>query len=206
MQSGIKNIPMILTLVIVSLIAGGVVTYMGYYAPFMIASSIMMAVGAGLLSTFEVHTAHPEWIGYQVVFGIGVGIGMQQTIVAVQASLKPADVAIGSAIMIFAQTLGGALFICVAQNVFQNKLVSNITAVASQLGPDFDAAQVLQLGATQIKSLVEPKFQPAVLQAYNSALTNTFYVSAALGALSIFGSVFVPWNSVKGKKIEMAAA
>ena len=70
--SGIRNLPMILALVIMSVIAGGLVTAIGYYTPFMIASSILMSVGAGLLTTFKVNTGHAEWIGYQVIFGFGV--------------------------------------------------------------------------------------------------------------------------------------
>ncbi|OAA33335.1 MFS transporter [Moelleriella libera RCEF 2490] len=202
-QSGIKNLPMILSLVVFSVLSGGLVTTIGYYAPFMIVSTILMAVGAGMLSTFDVDASPAEWIGYQILFGTGVGFGMQQTMVAVQASLDGADVAIGTAIIIFSQTLGGALFICVAQNVFQNKLVSNI-ADAHIAG--LDPASVVTVGATEVQTLIPKEFLPVVLQAYNGAVTNTFYVSAAMAVLSIIGSVLVPWNSVKGKKIEMAAA
>ncbi|GAB0134730.1 hypothetical protein EsDP_00003088 [Epichloe bromicola] len=202
-QSGIKNLPMILSLVVFSIVSGGLVTTLGYYAPFMILSTVLMSVGAGLLSTFTVDTGPAHWIGYQIVFGIGVGLGMQQTMVAVQASLDGSDVAIGTAIIIFSQTLGGALFICVAQNVFQNKLVSNI-ADANIAG--LDPLSVVTVGATEVRRLIAKEHLPAVLAAYNGAVTNTFYVSAAMAALSIIGAALVPWNSVKGKKIEMAAA
>ncbi|KHN94876.1 MFS transporter [Metarhizium album ARSEF 1941] len=202
-QSGIKNLPMILSLVIFSLVSGGLVTTLGHYAPFMIASTVLMSVGAGLLSTFDVDTGPARWIGYQVIFGIGVGLGMQQTMVAVQASLDGADVAIGTAIIIFSQTLGGALFICVAQNVFQNKLVSNVAGAHVQ---GLDPARVVSVGATQIQSMIPKELLPVVLEAYNGAVTNTFYVSAAMAALSLVGAACVPWNSVKAKKIDMAAA
>jgi hypothetical protein len=202
-ESGIRNLPMILSLVISSLVAGGLVTTFGYYAPFMLASVVFMSVGAGMLSTLSVHSGAGEWIGYQIIFGIGVGIGMQQTMVAVQASLPQEDVAVGTAIIIFGQTLGGALFICVAENVFQNKLVSNI-ANAHIAG--LDPLEVVSIGATQIQTLIPKKFLPVVLVAYNNAVINTFYASLGMAAVAILGAVFVPWNSVKGKKIEMAAA
>lgn len=194
---------MILSLVLVSIVAGGAVTAIGYYAPFMLASTVFMAVGAAMLSTLKVEASNGEWIGYQILFGIGVGLGMQQTMIAVQASLDGGDVAIGTAIIIFSQTLGGALFICVAQNVFLNKLVSNIADAHVE---GLDAATVVTVGATQIRHLIPAEFLPVVLKAYNAAITNSFYVSVALGALTIIGSAFVPWNSVKGKQIEMAAA
>ncbi|QUC23421.1 uncharacterized protein UV8b_07662 [Ustilaginoidea virens] len=202
-QSGTKNLPLLLSLVIISLVSGGLVSTFGYYAPFMLMSTILMSVGAGMLSTFTVDASPAHWIGYQVLFGVGVGMGMQQTMVAVQASLSGSDVAIGSAIVIFAQTLGGALFICVAQNVFQNKLVSNIAA-AHIAG--LDPIKIVSIGATDIRTLVPKEFMPVVLGAYNDAVTNTFYVSAAVASLSIVGSSFVPWISVKGSKIDVAVA
>ncbi|KAG6163553.1 hypothetical protein E4U11_001863 [Claviceps purpurea] len=202
-ESGIKNLPMILSLVVFSIVSGGLVTTLGQYAPFMLISTVLMSVGAGMLSTLAVESPPAHWIGYQLLFGIGVGLGMQQTMVAVQASLEGADVAIGTAIVIFSQTLGGALFICVAQNIFQNKLVANIAA-ANVAG--LDASSVITVGATQIRTLIADEYLPVVLEAYNGAVTSTCYVSSAMAALSIVGSALVPWNSVKGKKIEMAAA
>lgn len=200
-KSGIMNLPMILGLVITSVLAGITVTVLGYYAPFMIVSSVLMAIGAGLLSTFEVDTNSPRWIGYQAIYGLGVGFGMQQTLIAVQTALPAADVPIGTAVMMFTQTLGGALVISIGQNVFTNQLVKNLLAVAS----DFDPAVVLSTGATQLKQAINPEILPQVLSAYNKALTQTFYVSLAAGTASIIGSLAMPWLSVKGKKVEIAA-
>jgi hypothetical protein len=197
------NLPMILSLVILSMLSGGLVTVVGYYTPFMLCSSILMAIGAGLLSTFQTDTGHSKWIGYQVLFGAGVGLGMQQTMVAIQASLPDPDIPIGTAIMMFSQTLGGSLFIAVAQTVFQNQLVANIT-VTHLAG--LDPAAVISTGATEIQALIPKQFLPAVLAAYDAALAHTFYVSVALACLSLIGAACMEWNSVKGKKIEMAAA
>ena len=202
MKSGIMNLPAILGLVLVSILSGGAVTVLGYYTPFMFASSILMAIGAGLLSTFEVETQHPKWIGYQFLFGAGVGFGMQQTLVAIQTVLPQDDIAIGTAIIMFSQTLGGALFISVGQNVFTNQLIKNLRTVV----PDLNPGLVLMTGATELKNAVPRQFLPGVLRAYNLTLTDTFYVSVATASLSIVGVCFIEWKSMKGKKIEMAAA
>jgi hypothetical protein len=195
MKSGIMNLPMILSLVIMSLIAGGLVTYTGYYTPFMYGSSVMQAIGAGLLTTFTTSTGHSKWIGYQVIYGIGIGMGMQQTLMAVQTALPLSDVPIGTATIMFAQTLGGALFISVAQNVFNNQLVRNLHSVV----PDLSTQLVLNTGATELKFQVPRQFIDGVLTAYNSALTQTWYVSVAMSALSIFGALAIEWKSMKGK-------
>lgn len=201
-KSGIMSLPLILTLVVASIIAGGIITKVGYYTPFVIASSVFMSVGAGLLTTFATDTGHSKWIGYQIVFGFGVGLGMQQPLIAIQTVLPKSDVPIGTAIIMFSQTLGGALFISVAQNVFTNKLLSNLEAIV----PDLNPAIVLAAGATNLKNVVDPKDLSGVLTAYNGAIVNCFYVSVALAVVSIFGAVFMEWKSVKGKQIEMAAA
>ncbi|KAH7132101.1 major facilitator superfamily domain-containing protein [Dendryphion nanum] len=201
-KSGIMNLPMILGLVVISMGAGGAVTALGYYTPFMLVSAVLMAIGAGLLSTFTTETNSPKWIGYQFLFGAGVGFGMQQTLVAVQTALPDDDIPIATSLMMFAQTLGGALFISVAQNVFTNSLITNLKAVV----PDLDPKIVLITGATELKSVIEPKYLGGVLVAYNKTLQQTFYVSVATASLSIFGAAFVQWKSMKGKNIQMAAA
>ena len=196
------NLPAILGLVIISMLAGGAVTTLGYYTPFMLISSVLMAIGAGLLCTLEVDSGSSKWIGYQFIFGAGVGFGMQQTLVAVQTVLPVDDIPIGTAIMMFCQTLGGALFISVGQNVFTNQLMKNLSSVV----PELDAKVVLIVGATELKHVIDPKYLPGVLTAYNTTLTQTFYVSVACGAMSIAGAAFVEWKSMKGKQIQMHAA
>lgn len=203
-DSGIRNLPMILGLVLMSIVSGGAVTVIGYYTPWMIASTIFMSIGVGLLSTLDVDSGPAKWIGYQIIYGFGVGFGMQQPIIAAQTVLKLDDVPVGTSLIIFMQTLGGALFISVAQNIFTNRLVSNLLAKV----PSLDPSIVLRTGATSLKHAdgIDPRLLPDVLFAYNRALTQTFYVSLALAALSIFGSAGIEWKSVKGKKIESVMA
>ena len=201
-KSGIMNIPMVLSLVLVSMIGGFTVTKVGYYTPFCLVSSVLMAIGAGLLSTFTTTTGHSKWIGYQVIFGAGVGFGMQNTLIAAQTVLPKKDVPIGTAIIMFSQTLGGAVFISVAQNVFTNRLLTNL----KQVVPDLSPALVLKVGATSLKTAIPKQFLGGVQQAYNDAIMSTFYVAVAMASFSIFGSALLEWRSVKGKKIEMAAA
>ncbi|KAF2090639.1 MFS general substrate transporter [Saccharata proteae CBS 121410] len=204
-KSGIMNLPMILGLVVISVTSGALVTVLGYYAPFMIVSSVLMTIGAGLLTTFTPDTNHSHWIGYQFIFGAGVGFGMQQTIIAVQAALPTDDIPIATALIMFSQSLGGALFISVGQNVFTNQLIKNLAAQV----PGVDSALVLSTGATDLQAAIAkqfPQFLGGVLKAYNDALTQTWYVCVAMGALSIVGALCVEWKSVKGVKLEMAAA
>ncbi|KAF5343441.1 hypothetical protein D9758_011823 [Tetrapyrgos nigripes] len=192
-RSGIDNLPMILGVVISSLIAGGVISATGYYTPWMILSSILAAIGSGLISTFATDTPSSKWIGYQALYGLGIGAGMQQPLMAAQTVLPLADVPSGTAIIVFAQTVGGAIFISIAQNVFSNKLASGLT---SQV-PDIDPSIVVTTGATGLKDVISSNLLPAVLKVYNTALVDAYYVSVAMAAMTIFGSLAVEWKSVK---------
>jgi hypothetical protein len=201
-KSGIMNLPLILSLVLMSMVVGVSITKVGYYTPFVIAGSVLLSIGAGLVTTFTTTTSSAHWIGYQIVFGFGMGMSMQQTLVAVQTVLPKADIPTGTALAMFSQTLGGALFISVAQNVFTNSLLKNVRAAV----PGLDPAVVLGAGATELQNLIPEQFLGAVQVAYNGALVNTFYVAVATSVLSVVGAVFFEWKSVKGKKIEMTAA
>lgn len=90
--SGIMNLPIILGLVIVSVAAGGAVSAMGYYTPLVLASAVLVSVGAGLLTTFRLNTNSPAWFGSQALYGIGAGVGMQLPLVAVQTALAEHDI------------------------------------------------------------------------------------------------------------------
>ncbi|KAJ7275515.1 major facilitator superfamily transporter [Mycena haematopus] len=201
-KSGIDNLPMILSLVLASILSGVLVTTFGYYAPFFLLSTALMTIGAGLMSTFKTDTGHSKWMGYQVIFGFGIGFGMQGPLIAAQTVLELKDVPIGTSINMFLQTLGGALFISVGQNVFQNKLISGLVSRVPGVSPDI----IFAAGATNLKNAVDPQYLSAVLEVYNDALVTAFQVGIAMAGISIVGSVVMEWKSVKGKNIEMAVA
>ncbi|CAJ0547355.1 Ff.00g041090.m01.CDS01 [Fusarium sp. VM40] len=195
-RSGIMNLPMILGLVIVSVLAGGAVSALGYYTPLIIASAVLMSIGAGLLTTFRLDTTSPAWIGYQALYGIGAGLGMQLPLVAVQTALAEHDIPIGTATMMFSQTLGGSVFVQVAQNVSTNQLTAELRGVG------VDPKIVLAVGATELRDRVPTKVLGTVLAAYSKALTDTWYVSVAMAVLDLIPAFFIPWKSVKSKNVE----
>lgn len=191
-KSGLMNLPLVISLVIASLTAGFLTRKFGYYAPWMLVGAIITPIGAGLVSTFTVDTGHPEWMGYQVVYGLGMGFGLQQSSVAVQTVLERRDVPTGASLVFFFQGMGGALFSSIANNVFDNKLKQGLQHI-----PGIDADVVANIGATNLRQTVSPQQLPNVLIAYNAALVQTFYIAAGVGALAIIGAATVEWKSVK---------
>ncbi|KAJ6620232.1 hypothetical protein B0H10DRAFT_1946282 [Mycena sp. CBHHK59/15] len=65
---------------------------------------------------------------FEILTGLGVGIGMQQPVLAAQAALELKDVAVGTVVIMFSQTLGGALFVSIGQATFTTILVAGLSS------------------------------------------------------------------------------
>lgn len=87
-DSGIYTLPLVLSLVVASIIAGGITTKIGYYVPAMLLSPCMLAIGQGLMSTFRVNESSSHWVGYQFIAGFGLGLGMQAPGLASQSKYQ----------------------------------------------------------------------------------------------------------------------
>jgi MFS family permease len=174
--------------------SGAIVTVVGYYTPLVIASSIMMSIGAGLCTLFTVHTSQAQWVGYQFLFGIGVGIGFQQGSVAAQAVLPMADLATGTAMVLFFQIFGGAVFVAVAQNLLSSHLIDRLLALGI---PDLNAEDIVRAGVTHLRDVVGPEWLPQVLVEYNNAIVQTFRLALVLSCISIIGALGMEWKSTK---------
>lgn len=94
--SGIRSIPLLISITIASIISGGLVTVLGWYTPFMWFGAAIFTVGAGLLKTLQVDSSAGKWIGYQILTGFGAGAAMQIPFVAVQVVLSAKDMPTGS--------------------------------------------------------------------------------------------------------------
>jgi hypothetical protein len=196
-ESGIRILPLIIALLVASIIAGGTVSALGYYTPMLIGCSIVMSAGAGMMTTFKVDTGKAIWIGYQVIFGFGIGLGQQQAGLAAQTVLPTVDVPVGVSLKFFGQSLGGGISVSVAQNVLSTKLVSGLAGL-----PNLDPRVIVNLGATELRDYVGLEHLGEVLRVYNHALDEVFMVAAIVAAMSILGAVLTEWKSVKGKNLK----
>ncbi|KAK6978224.1 major facilitator superfamily transporter [Favolaschia claudopus] len=197
--SGVNTLPVIIALVGGCISAGALVGVVGYCAPFMVISSILTVLGSGLLGgLLKVASTPSDWLFSEIISGFGVGLGLQQPMLAAQTVLELKDVAVGTAIVMFANTLGGALFVAIAQGVFTSGLVAGIVATVPGVSPEI----VLTDGANTLKDVIAPEYLPEVLLEYNRALMMSFYVSMGLGGLALLGACAVEWRSVKGKNAE----
>ncbi|RYP85119.1 hypothetical protein DL770_005099 [Monosporascus sp. CRB-9-2] len=195
-DSGIRLLPLVLAMVVSSVVTGVLTSRIGYYTPFMIIGVCIMAVGAGTLTTLQVNTGEAKWIGYQVLFGWGLGNTFQAPNFAAQTVLPTDDVPIGTSLMLFSQLLGGAVFISVGQNILGTQLLERLEGV-----PGFDATFIQNEGATTI-TLLPDSIKPTVISAYNQALRKVFQVGLIITCLTIFGALTMEWRSVKKNMAE----
>lgn len=128
-----------------------------------------------------------------------VGLGWQQPIVAVQTVVGTHEIPTALAILSFSQTIGGAIFLSVAQTAFSNNLVRE----PSVRVPDLDPSMVLRWGAANLADHVPKEYLSAVVLAYSNGLKYAFLIGTAMAACSIVGSTFVvEWKTIRGKKIK----
>jgi len=66
-----------LSAVIASFGSGAIVNFTGHYLAWLLAGPLIGAVGAGLLFTIDEFTPNSHLIGYQIVFGFGLGLAFQ---------------------------------------------------------------------------------------------------------------------------------
>jgi hypothetical protein len=198
-RSGLSTLPLMLSLVFGTIISGALVSRIGVYKPFMIISAILVPLGAGSLSLLKQTTSHSMWIGLQVLFGFGVGIGFQQPNVAAQTVLQRADVPTGIAVIFFSLGMGATVSVAMAQSIVDNQLISGLSGIKG-----FDPHKIVGVGATQLRSVLPAQFLPQVLLVYNEALKNVFYISVAFGSMAIFGALAMEWKNIKNIKEEQA--
>ena len=202
-QSGVDLIAYMVANALFSVFAGILVSKTGYFAPPAIVGAAIGTVGCGLLSTLKVDSSPGIWVGYQVLTSAGLGMAVQQGVIAVQTVLRLDQVPIGIAAIVSMQSLGGAIFVSVGNNILQNRL--GAASTANQL-PGVDISKVLAAGATQFRSLVPAASLPALLVVYNDAITKVFLAAVPLSGLAFFAALGLEWKSVKTKKAHMEAA
>ena len=91
------------------------------------------------------------------------------------------------ALAIFFNTLGGAISISVAQNIFTNTLVQQIPIHA----PGVNAATIIAAGATHVREISPPDQLAGVLVAYDMAVTRAIILPIAVGGIAFLCSLFV---------------
>ncbi|KAJ8068337.1 hypothetical protein OCU04_003899 [Sclerotinia nivalis] len=76
-KSGIYLLAMIVAHVFAAISSGPIVNIVGYTIPVALFAPVLLSVGCGLFGTFSPSTPVGKWIGYQILYGVGRGLGIQ---------------------------------------------------------------------------------------------------------------------------------
>ncbi|KAF2706941.1 putative gliotoxin efflux pump [Pleomassaria siparia CBS 279.74] len=188
--SGVRLVPLVLALTITQIVLGGAITVTGIFNPFLIAGPALAAIGGGLLSTLDANSTPGQWIGYQILLGVGVGACLTIPLMLAGVVVQPKDVSTATAIIIFAQSIGGALMLAAAQGIFQNELVRLLRKSVPEANP----LAIISLGASQeAKEILPPEVLGAILETFVTALKHTFVLAVPVAGIAFVVSFFQPW-------------
>ena len=193
--SAVQLLPYIVACSIFSVFASIFVSRTGYFTPPSIVGCGIAVIGAGLLTTLDTDTRKASWIGFQFLTGIGIGFALYQGFMAVQAILSQSDTAIGTSLITFGQTLGGAL----AVSIGDATLLDSLRDSQSQLKSNVDVDEVIALGATAFRKAIPTDALVAVLGIYSSAVSKVFIAGVVLAGIAFLSSIFMEFRSVGPK-------
>ncbi|KAI9878969.1 MAG: hypothetical protein M1830_010023 [Pleopsidium flavum] len=186
-ESGVRSIPYFLSLALSSTVGGFVISAIGTYVEFAWIGTALLTIGSGLIYTLKVDSSAGIWIGFQIVAGFGVGLAIQTPFIAVQTAVEPGDIPLGMAIAIFFNSLGGALSISIAQNIFVQGLRDNIPRYTTGVNVD----SIIGAGATDVGRNVQSDQRDGLLYAYNIAITNAFIFAVGAAGMAFLMSLLV---------------
>jgi hypothetical protein len=132
--------------------------------------------------------------------GLGIGVGFQTGVLVVQNSVSHEWIPQATACVQFFQSLGGAIFIAVAQAVFQNGLAEGVERDAPGIPPQI----FINSGASQIPQVLEElhaeEYLTEVLSAYLDGLRNSYFITVACAAAAFVAACGLSWKKIQKRK------
>jgi hypothetical protein len=178
---------MMFVVMLSSVFIGRWVSRVGLWKPFVLAGAIILAIGFGTMATITATTA--LWlIGvYSGVAGVGLGMTMQNLVLAVQNSVSVRDVGAASAAVTFFRSLGGTIGIQVLGVVFAGR-VHGLAVQRMEAAKVPGAASALaESGGSQSMDLsaMPHQVETIIRGAYGDAISLVFLVAALVALASV---------------------
>lgn len=135
------------------------------------------------------------WAGYQILLGLGRGLGLQMPIIAIQANTSADVTPIAMAILTFSQTFGSAIFITAANVIFTHELRKELVARL----PDISADMIIDAGAGAVSEVVSGADLPQVLWSYSRGVRATFLLAVGTSCAMVLSSFGMGWKDIRKK-------
>jgi EmrB/QacA subfamily drug resistance transporter len=199
-QSGLMTIPMMAGLLIVSTIAGAMISKFGKWKAIMVTGSVLQLAGLYMLGTIHYDTNFVLVSVYMFILGAGLGMVMQNLVLIVQNAVTPAEIGVASSGIAFFRSLGGTIGVSVLGALMATKVVDTLGGKAAELH-----AAIAGLG-TQGKALaaglasgnipavngLPDSVRSIIESSYGDSVAFVFTVAAPLSILTILAVVFLP--------------
>lgn len=171
-QSGLLMLPLVAGLFIGNIVSGRLITKTGKYRIFPIMGTLVLALGLWLFSHIQTDTN--QWIisGWMVVLGLGIGLFMQVTTLAVQNTVARKELGTATSAVTFFRNIGSSLGAAVFGTILTARLTSHMNMLLPGQSGTIDINQ-LQGSADQLQQ-IPPMVLSAILEAFTRAFQDLF--------------------------------
>jgi EmrB/QacA subfamily drug resistance transporter len=187
--AGLLTIPMVAGLLISSTVSGLLITRTGRWKRFLTAGSVFLVVGFGLLSLID-HETDMVLLGvFLFVLGVGIGMTMQNLVLAVQNTVAANDLGAASSAVAFFRSLGGTIGVSVLGAVLSARVTGLITDGLAGTPAAVSGAS----GSVGLADLADspPAIQTLIRVSYGDATGRIFLVSAVIAVVATVAIVLI---------------
>ncbi|WP_259678215.1 MFS transporter [Arthrobacter oryzae] len=187
-EAGLLTLPMIAGNLIGSVGSGMLISRTGKWKRYLVAGAVLLVGGLGLAGSMD-HTTELGLAGiYTAVLGIGLGLLMQNLVLAVQNTVQAKDIGTASASVAFFRSVGGAIGVSVLGAVLGNRV--------KELAAEGMANAGIQIPAGSAGASMDLKDMPAPIReimraAYGDAIAGVFLISAIIGLVALVAVLFI---------------
>ncbi|WP_424187311.1 MFS transporter [Actinokineospora sp. G85] len=187
--AGLLTLPMIVGSLLSSTGSGILITRLGRWKGFLVAGSLLMVGGFGLLGTID-HATDMVLIGvFLFVLGTGLGMTMQNLVLAVQNTVAASDLGAASSTVGFFRSLGGTVGVSVLGAVLASRVTTLTTEGLAGLGVAVPAGGP-DAGIGNLAQLPAPVAE-VVRAAYGDATATVLLIAAALSVITVVSIMLI---------------
>jgi EmrB/QacA subfamily drug resistance transporter len=187
-EAGLLTIPMMAGVLVSSTISGRMITRSGKIKPYIVTGTIVLVAGFALLSTIDHETSLLVLSLGMLLVGTGVGMSMQNLVLAVQNTVALRDLGAASASITFFRSLGGTVGVSVLGAVLANRVSTTIAENLARAGVPVSGSG--DTGSLDVASLPGP-VQEIVRAAYGDATGHVFLISALIGVVGVVAALLL---------------
>ncbi|MEU9105945.1 MDR family MFS transporter [Streptomyces xanthophaeus] len=207
-MSGVLTIPMIGGLFVSSTVSGQVITKTGRWKAWLVSGGVLLTAGLGLLGTLRYDTPYWHIAVYMALTGLGLGMMMQNLVLATQNQVAPEDLGAASSVVTFFRSLGGAMGVSALGAVMANRVTHYVQDGLAALGPKAAAmghGGTAGGGIPDLDKLPAP-FREVVESAYGHGVGDVFLYAAPFALLGLVLVLFIKEVALKSKPSAHAPA